>query len=372
LSDSLKKLSWLWALVFLALPNCVLDRRGIGSGTHVSSGTSPFSSAVFCDIENSAVAPHCASSEEVSLGIPLPQAAIALTRSQTSNIGLDYSPAATTALGCSPGQPVAISFRGPFPDGANICLNCGSVMPSPYPDPSAACVDRCKDLNPGADVFCGDATHAHASTNAAECVGGACTDAGALRADFVDARRTPEPVIWTSTVEAGTSGPDSNTLTRTAETVAGFNAGAASTQTITHGDGYVEFTVAETDKARVCGFSSGAPPDVEPGLADIGFGIRLSAAGGVVIEEGGAIVSAPGGGNFATYAPGDRLRVSVADHFDGTANVTYSLIPAACAGPACDGMTLRTVAGAVYPLRVDASLKELGASLVDVRIVRIK
>jgi hypothetical protein len=373
LSDSLKKLSWLWPLAFLALPNCALDSTGHGTGgvtTHFNPGDPPFDSAIFCDIEDITASPHCASPDEVNAGVPLTQAAIDLTLNQKSNIGLDYSPAAISAHGCSPGQPVAITFQGPFPDGAQLCLNCGSVMPSPYPDPSAACVDRCKDLNDGADDFC--ASHAHTSTNAPDCVGGACTDESALT-DFDNKRRTPEPVIWDYTVDSGTSGADDNTLTRNVETVPGFNAGASSKmgQTITHGDGYVEFTVAETDKARVCGFSTGEPPDLEPGLADIGFGIRLSAAGGVVIEEGGALIT-NGGADFAPYAPGDRLRVSVADNFDGTANVTYSLIPAACAGPACNGMVLRTATGAAYPLRVDASLKELGASLVDVRIVRIK
>jgi hypothetical protein len=371
LRDLIRKWSWLWVLAFLALPNCALEEGGLGTGTHVSSGTAPFSSAVFCDIENASVARHCASSEEVSTGIPLTQAALALVRSQSSPIGLDYSPAATSALGCGPGVPVAITFRGAFPDGANTCLNCGAVMPSPYPNAEAVCTDLCRDLNDGGDVFCADTAHAHTSTNAHDCVAGACTNAGALRTDFVDTRRTLEPVIWVNQVDTTTSGPDNNTLTRSTETITGFNAGAASKsdQTIASGDGYVEFTATETDKARVCGLSTGPSPDLDPSLTDVGYAIRLTAAATVVLQETSGIVTPAGGA--LPYATGDRLRVSVTDTHDGKATITYSLIPAACSGPSCAGTTVRTVVGASYPFRVDASIKELGGSLGDVRIVRI-
>jgi hypothetical protein len=366
------RVGWLWILAFLFLPNCVLQRGGLGPELHFNPGAQPHSSAVFCDIESNSLARHCASPDEIAIGVPLASAAVALTKGIQSNIGLDYSPVSISALGCSPGQPVAVTFRGPFPDGAAACLNCAGVIGPVYADANAACVDRCKDMTEGGDVFC-DPTHAHISTNAGTCVDGACTPEGALRADFEDPRRIPEPVTWTDAVGVGTSGPDANTLTRTDATTGQFDAGAASTQTITQGDGYVEFTATETDKARICGLSTGAPPDLDPSRLDIGFAIRLSNTGGVFVAEGGTVVTGPDpDGSFGTYAAGDRLRVSVTDQFDGTAAVTYLLIPAACSGPDCDGMVLRTTTGAAYPLRVDTSMREQGATLTDVRIVRIK
>jgi len=53
------------------------------------------------------------------------------------------------------------------------------------------------------------------------------------------------------------------------------------------------------------------------------------------------------------------------------------LIPAACSGAACTGMQLRPTASdpplvGAYPFRVDASLREQGATLADARLVRIK
>ena len=108
----------------------------------------------------------------------------------------------------------------------------------------------------------------------------------------------------------------------------------------------------------------------------MGFGINLNAAGGVRIFENGVPLPSPPAPNpdttWALYASGDRLRVSFADHFDGTATITYSLIPSSCAGAGCSGMVMRTVAGAAYPLRVDASFNQQGGTLTDVRIVRIK
>ena len=105
----------------------------------------------------------------------------------------------------------------------------------------------------------------------------------------------------------------------------------------------------------------------------MGFGINLNAAGGVrIFENGVALVGPNPDTTFASYASGDRLRVSFADHFDGTATITYSLIPSSCAGAGCSGMVMRTVAGAAYPLRVDASFNQQGGTLTDVRIVRIK
>jgi hypothetical protein len=366
-------MGWLGLAAFLALPNCTLDRRGLGTPAHLNAGSQPWDSALFCDVESQEVARHCATPDEQTTGIPLNQAALALVNGQSSNIGLDFSPAAIAALGCSPGQPVAITFLSPFPAGISKCLNCGEVIGPVYADVSAACVDVCRDLSGGADAFCADPANVHrASTNAGSCFPGACTG-NALPMTFVDPRRTPEPVSWTSLVGVATSGADSNTLTKTAATTGSFDAGAASSQLITHGDGYVEFTASETNTGRICGLSTGAS-DGDATQTDIGFGINLNAAGGVRIFEHGVPLASPPAPNpdttFASYVSGNRLRVSFADNFDGTATITYWLFPPAC--PGCSGMMLHSVGGALYPFRVDATFNQPGGTLSDVRIVRIR
>ena len=55
-------------------------------------------------------------------------------------------------------------------------------------------------------------------------------------------------------------------LTRTAAMTGMWDAGAASTQVIASGDGYVEFIATETNRARMAGLSSGAPPDTDASL----------------------------------------------------------------------------------------------------------
>ena len=307
------------------------------------------------------------------MGIPLTQAAVALVKRQASNVGLDFSPAAIAAAGCSPGQPVAVTFLSPFPVGVSKCLNCGGVIGPVYTDVSAACVDICRDMNSGGDAFCADSANIHrASTNASSCFAGVCTG-NALPATFVDPRKTPEPVSWTSLVGVVTSGADANTLTKAVGTTGFFDAGAASSQVMTHGDGYVEFTASETNTGRICGLSTGGPPDADPTPSDLGFAIHLTAAGGVRIYENGVPVIGPNPDTtFASYGVGDRLRVSFADHFDGTATITYSLIQSPCVGAGCTGTVMRTTPGAAYPFRVDATFNQQGGTLSDVHLVRIK
>ena len=236
----------------------------------------------------------------------------------------------------------------------------------------AACVAICKDLSPGNAAFCDDPLHIHrASTNAASCILGACQD-NALPQTFVDPRRTPEPVVWTDLVGTAANGPD---LSRTAADTGAFDAGAASvaTQTITHGDGYVEFTATETDKARICGLSSSTTPETAATPADIQFGIRLTVGSKIIVTEAGTLVLGPDGtSNFGSYASGDRLRVIVTDNFDGTANIAYALVPADCAAAGCEGTVFRTAGPAPYPFRVDATFNQTGGTLTDVRIVRIQ
>ena len=118
------------ALAFLAFPGCT----GFDAGAvNLTRGHPPHSSAIFCDIEDKSVPRHCATPEEVAIGVPIAGAAVALVRLQSSNIGLDYSPEAMAGFGCavSPPQPVAVTFLGRFPDGLPVCLNCGEVIGTP-------------------------------------------------------------------------------------------------------------------------------------------------------------------------------------------------------------------------------------------------
>jgi hypothetical protein len=270
--------AWLSVLAGLTIPGCSLSRSVIPG--HLNRGSLPRSGLIFCDIENMSVPPHCATPTDVSVGIPLAAAAVALTKGQSNNIGLDFSPSATSALGCAPGQPVAITFRGAFPDGAPLCVNWEDYVHS-YPTNSAACTARCKDLTPGGDAFCELSDHAHVSTNFSnyDRFQDACRNEGVVRTDFVDPRRTPEPVTdWASYDGVERSGPIYNTLTRTSPDTGLFDAGAASRTGIVSGDGYVEFTAIETDKDRICGLATGwagvgGSDDRDGTPADISFGL---------------------------------------------------------------------------------------------------
>ena len=392
---SWSRVAWFWLVVLLVLPNCSLDRRGIGSGTNLYPGSTPRSSVIFCDIERNA-GRHCASPEELATGIPLTAAAVALVTGQSSNIGIDKSADALTR--CPDGE--AVTFQGPFPRGTNACLNCnviepGSPPPTPlYADVNVACVKKCEDVfspdgpvvpAPAAVVtFC--EAHARASTNFPinGCFEDACTTDGALRADFVDPRRNPEAVVWADLIGVSAA---ANSLTRTAVTTGGgtadFNAGASTAQDqwAYRGDTYVEFSASEIDKSHVIGLTTGCaslpcPPDADPSLSDIAFSISLNSDGRFYILEGGAVVAGPDlNTSWGTYSVGQRFRVTAKQNADGTASIAYSRIIGVCtAGSPCAETVFNQHVGpgVSYPLRVDASFREQGATLSDVRIVRIK
>ena len=92
------------------------------------------------------------------------------------------------------------------------------------------------------------------------------------------------------------------TVTKTSTT--GWNAGAASAQRILWGDGFVEFTAAETNKRRAAGLSRG---DDDQTLEDIDFALILNADASVEIQESGTSL-----GQFGSYSASDRFRVEVA------------------------------------------------------------
>jgi hypothetical protein len=392
-----ERVIWLWALVLLVLPNCVLQTGGLAGPptANFDPGPTPRSQAIFCDIESHTVARHCATPEEAASGVPINAAATALnTRQSGGNIGLDFSQKSRDSLNCGE-TPVAITFEGPFPEGTAVCLNCGSVIPVPFPNTAAACVARCEDFfgtpdegggitptvppDPATIAFC--TQNARPSTNAPGCFDNVCTDAGAKRPDFddpanpasIDTRRIPEPVVWTDFNGTAASGND---LFQNVATTVDFLHGAASTQWISTGDAYVEFSVAENDLGHMVGLSqipaNCAPPcaDGDATPADISFTIQLNGSGGVSILESGAVV-----GSFGNYNAGDRFRVTVRANPDGTTGtVEYSRLAAPCppGAPCAVTVLLTSSTPATYPLRVDASFRHDTAKVTDVRIVRIQ
>jgi hypothetical protein len=363
-------------------------------------------SAIFCDIEKSRACPSGDPGTGLVLipkGIPLSQAAVAFTLGDTSNVGLDYSPDAVARCG---GNPEVVTYEGAFPEGYPICVNC-IVIGGRYPEANAVCVALCEDLKGGTAgnnspelvAYC--ESHSKVSTNAPlnDCAIGACTPGGNLRTDFADPRRLPEPVSWqdltgvTASFTIEPFGVGISSLTRTLATSPPaanppFDAGAASTQLFTHGDGYLEFAAVENTLSHVCGLSSIASEctaqpqpaqcaDGDASLGDIGFSISLNKDGRFyVIENGLLIAGLDVNGSFGTYGPAERFRVTVKDNNDiaRTATIAYSRVLASCGGAACpDNVFYTHSAGSpAYPLRVDSSFREQGATLTGVRVVRIK
>jgi len=391
---------WLWLAVLLVLPACdrVFGIEEVPNSTpNLVQGTPPRTLPIFCDIESMPQARHCASPDEVNTLLSRSHAAVDLVNHQSGgNAVLDYSPDARNAAGCG-ATPVVVPFDTPFPEGTPVCVKYLDIIGPglAYSDPNGVCVAMCEDMNGGSQdstppavaAFC--AQHAHASTNYP--LGdptlfgfggfqGACTAEGVLQSGFddvtqpalLDPRRIPEPVGWQNLAGVAVSGGASNTLTRTTPTTGNFDAGAASSQTIASGDGYVQFTATETNLARLGGLSIGpGGNDATPNFTNINFAIDLFSDGQFYVFQSGQIQN--GGQPFGTYAAGDRFRVSVKDNLDGSATVTYSRVVGPCApGTLCpDNVFYTSTVFGSYPLHVDSSFKEQGATLDDVRLVRI-
>lgn len=385
---------WYWALALLILPNCSFEAGGFGSSNNLWRGSVPRDAAIFCDIEKPLVGRRCSTATDRAMGIRLADAAVALNEGRTAAIGLDDS---ADALARCSGQPEAVLFEGAFPEGLSVCLNCSEVIPAWYADANAVCQARCYDMfgatgsdgtiipeNPPAPSvvsFC--AARAKISTNfpATACFGGACTDDGTLRPDFIDPRRTSEVVTWTNHIGTAPGGSP-NDLVRTAATTGNFDAGAVSTQWFTKGDGYVEFSVPASDKAQRLGLTAipAACPapcaDTDPSGSSLGYSIAVGLDGRVYLFESGAQVPGPDiNGSFGTYSVGERFRVMLRDTGTGTATVSYGRVVGSCTpGVPCNVSVFHTSTStaATYPLRVDTSLREQGATLSNVRVVRIQ
>jgi len=375
------RVGWFWPLVLLALPDC-----GFSSHAFVGNfdpGPLPHTAAVFCDIEQP-LARHCATEADKTNGIRLAAGAVALTNGSASGIALDFSADALNRCG---GQPEAVGFQAAFPTGSLVCMN-SSVIGTTYADATAVCVTQCEDVfspagaenppDPQVVAFC--TAHAHPSTNMPTnppFFDAGCTDAGNRNESFIDPRQSPEPVVWQDLIGVAASGPDGNTLTRTAPNTGAFDAGAASAQTITAGDAFVELTATETNTGRFGGLSSGAS-DPDATFRTIGFGLDLFNDAHVYIFETGSVQTGPtptaNGPSFGTYASGDRFRVHATDNFDGTATISYAKVTGPCNDGAPCGETVfyTSPTKAAYPLRVDSSFNQIGGTLTNVRLARIR
>jgi hypothetical protein len=166
----------------------------------------------------------------------------------------------------------------------------------------------------------------------------ACSPHSTSRETPGEAASALTSVTWTDIV-----GVDAvtNNLTKTAG--AGWNAGAASVESLAS-DGYVEFSTAEASTYKMAGLSHG---DTNADYADIDFAFYLTATGGVAIYEAGALI-----GSFGTYAAGDVFRVQTTSgqirYFkNGALLYTSNSVPTA-------------------PLLVDTSLFTTGATITDV------
>jgi hypothetical protein len=152
---------------------------------------------------------------------------------------------------------------------------------------------------------------------------------------------TTVPVVWTAAVGVAVSG---NSLTKT--TATGTTAGAISTQQITSGDGYVEFTASEPNTYRMVGLSNG---NTNTSYQDIDFGLDLAPGGVVYVFEKGV-----NRGTFGTYQTGYVFRVAVSGGVvrysrNGVVFYTSTLAP-------------------TYPLLVDTWLYNLGATIKNAMI----
>lgn len=351
-------------------------------------GDDPLSDAIFCEIPQPEKVDvvTCATQADVDdpTNLSLTAAATALATGQSKNFALDFSDAAK--LKCN-GLPRKIAFFGAFPDGQTVCLNCNQQIPMTYATHAKACVAKCQDLitfgngiKP-ADTVAYCVANARLATNHAKdiCYNGACSNGGTPLPNWIDPRRMPEPVEWIDHIGTEANG---NSLTRiapqTGPGTADFNAGAASAQTIAYGDAWIEFEASEDDKHHVLGVrTSCADPsmcvDTVPTLDDAIFAIDLGVSAAVHVFEGGPSLQVYG--TFGQYTAGERFRVRIKDNHNGTATISYARLTGPCPpGELCanEQVFYTSVATPAYPLRVDTSFREQGATLFNVNIVRIK
>ena len=150
-------------------------------------------------------------------------------------------------------------------------------------------------------------------------------------------------VTWTNLVNVTVNG---NLLQKTGGCDGCADAGATSQETISAGDGYVEFTVNEINTFWFAGLSHG---NDDAGYGDIDFAFRFNGGGAADVLENGIYQ-----GGDTPYAVGDVFRVAVAG-----GRVQFFR----------NGQFIRESATAPqYPLLLDTSLGTMGATIRDARL----
>ena len=356
-----------------------------------------------CDIPVPVADPvldNCASAAEAAdpMNLWTSQAATALANNQHSSIALDWSAGAKADCGGLPKKVVLLA--GNFPDGMTLCINCSSQIPMVYATTTKACIAECVDLvnaittgfkPSNVPQWCADNAHTSVNYDKTSCdpnFQGACIG-GTPDPAFFDPRRHPDPIHWEDVIGASDGG-GTNNLTRTTpasgQNLTDWTEGAASFETITSGDAWIDFSSTTIDGAHAIGIreSRGAGdvacpdvtmcPDTDASLDDIGFSIDLNHLGQVYVLESVPAVATTYGPFGANYIVGERFRVHVTDNNDGTASISYGRISGVCDdGTQCteDVFYTSTAAPIRYPLRVDASFRD-PSGFANVNIVRIR
>ena len=126
----------------------------------------------------------------------------------------------------------------------------------------------------------------------------------------------------------------------------GWNAGAISVQTLS-GDGQVDFIATETTTYRMVGLGNG---DTNQDYPDIQYAIWLSSSGTSAVYESGVFKF-----GYVPYAGGDKFTVGVESGV-----VKYRR----------NGVLFYTsLIAPTYPLVVDTSLYDPGATVTNARVV---
>ena len=171
---------------------------------------------------------------------------------------------------------------------------------------------------------------------------------GVVTADYLGhgAAAASSAVVWSGLVNVTVA---DDVLQKTSGCDGCFDAGAISSQQLTAGDGYVEFTIAATNTLFIAGLSH---DNGGTGFAEIDFAFRFNGAGQADVLENGTYA----GGDTA-YTVGDRFRVAIVD---GTVRFSRN-----------GSVLLQRNSPVIYPLMLDTAVASLGATLRDATITSI-
>ncbi|HKP85665.1 MAG TPA: PQQ-binding-like beta-propeller repeat protein [Blastocatellia bacterium] len=146
-----------------------------------------------------------------------------------------------------------------------------------------------------------------------------------------------QSIIWTNTVNCAVTG---NSLYKTAGRDDTSDAGARSLQSITAGDAFFEFTVAEANKTLFCGLTHAA---IGTDFAEIDFAIKLTSFNVAEVRENDVYKT------DVTYKTGDVFRIA-----DEAGVMKYYKN---------DTLFYTSIKPPTYPLIVDATLLMVGARI---------